>query len=166
MSWIGITSTILQGPRRLSMNDGYGKLVSRFPHLLSTMVLHLFLLLLTPFFYHPERYLHVSMIHTLLLYRTGTTQPVKPSNATGPQLIQTYPTHMSPHLTSIMRMRWLVYFPTTRTLPIPRYTTPTQLPFQASIPPTPRRWPTRALMSASLATHPSWWTWSILTQSH
>ena len=105
------------------MNDGYGKLVSRFPHLQSTTVPPMIFPPLTLVFCHAECYLHALTTTMLLLSRSSIIQHARPSIALHPPLIKTFPVHMSHHLIYTLRMMWWASYPTTRILPTPRFTT-------------------------------------------
>ena len=79
--WIGTSSTTQLRSRRI-VNDGYGKLVSRFPHLLLTMDPHLNsppILFLTHLFY--EHTMLVSMTSILRVSPVGYHPLIHHSNA-------------------------------------------------------------------------------------
>ena len=131
--WTGTSSTTRQRSRR-TLNDGYGKLVSRFPHLSLSMALPLSIppmSLLTILFH--EHQLPALMMLILPAYQTGYYLQTNPYNAIHNQRTTTlFPTLL--HLTSPTLMMSLESFHTILRYTIQLRTMHTQSPWSVSPP--------------------------------
>jgi hypothetical protein len=158
--WTGTSSTTRRRSRR-TLNDGYGKLVSRFPH--HSLIMDLQFLPLPPMslltiLFH-EHHLPALMLLILPAYQTGFYLQTNPSTATQYRRTTTL-FHTSLHLTSPTLMMSLESSHTIQRYTIQLHTTHTPSPWSVS-PPSVHlqqlQWRTLEPTSVSPTTLPSYW---------
>jgi hypothetical protein len=159
-SWTGTSSTTRRRSQR-TLNDGYGKLVSRFPH--HSLIMALPFLLIPPMslliiLFH-EHHLLALMMLILPAYQTGFYLQTNPYNATHHQRTTTL-FHTSLHLTFPTLMMSLESSHTIRRYIILPHTTHTPSPWPVSphsVHLQQRRWQILEPTSVSPTTLPSYW---------
>jgi len=160
-SWTGTSSTTRRRSQR-TLNDGYGKLVSRFPH--HSLIMALPFLSIPPMslltiLFHELHHLLALMSLILPVHQTGCYLPTKLYNDTHHQRTTTlFPTSL--HLIFPTLMMSLESSRTIRRYTIPLHTTHTPSPWSVS-PPRGQlqqlRWQTLEPTSVSPTTPPSYW---------
>ena len=157
MSWSGVTSMPRWWRIAPLTNDGYGKLVSRFPHRLLTLAL---ICLLHPF-YHPKHLMLALMIPTDLLSQTGPHVSTLPTWTTTIQQFSHF--DMLHRSTYLLLMSLLVFYQTIHpsTTRLHTYPTPSLLSdwLNLSAQQHPHRWRILGKMCASRAMHRFLWIW-------